>query len=140
MVKPNLNNEFNSQLKAAHNLLSKGRLSDALISYLDILKSSPSHVEALSSALTICESQANFFLAKNLLLNARIANPNSYDILNNLGKVYDILGDFVLAINCYQDAILLAPGKGEAHLNLGNTFFQIEQFERALISYETATA
>jgi predicted O-linked N-acetylglucosamine transferase (SPINDLY family) len=140
MVKPNLNNEFNGQLKSAHNLLSKGRLNDALISYLEILKLSPSHIEALSFALTICESQSNFLLAKNLLLNARIANPNSYDILNNLGKVYDILGDFNLAINCYQDAILLAPDNGEAHLNLGNTFFQLEQFEHALISYEKANS
>lgn len=140
MVKPNLNNEFNSQLKSAHRLLIEGRLNDALISYLNILMSSPSHIEALSHALTICESQANFLLAKNLLLNARIANPNSYDILNNLGKVYDILGDFDLAVNCYQDAILLSPGNGEAHLNLGNTFFQLEQFEFALISYQKANS
>jgi protein O-mannosyl-transferase len=79
-----------------------------------------------------------------LLNQVLLRNPNSYDIYIRLAKCYFGLGDLEEAISYFQDAILLAPYRPAAYLDLamvelsGNLLPQAEEHMRLALRLRPA--
>ncbi len=85
-----------------------GRIDDAIISYRQILQKQSRHFGAAFSLGMIYKQLGQFGLAKELLLQALSAKPDSAETLNNLGLVLESLGKIDAACAYYEDALDLA--------------------------------
>ena len=56
--------------------------------------------------------------------------------VNNSGHGPYLNGDYISALESYQDAQVSAPESGEPHYNSGNALYRAEEYEEALQSYD----
>lgn len=79
-------------------------------------------------------SKAIFFLKNTLSIN------NSFHLAyHQLAMIYEIQGDSSLAITNYQKAIELdTQGYSVSHVNLGNVYLTLKDYEKAKLSFEKA--
>jgi tetratricopeptide (TPR) repeat protein len=64
--------------------------------------------------------------------------PDFPEALNNLGVVYQQVGDYHSAVTQLEKATQVAPGMRSAHLNLGNAYRGLKRFAEAEKSYTAA--
>ena len=65
------------------------------------------------------QQKNNLQIAKNLYKETLKINPNYVDAHNNLGIIFQALGEFKKARSSYQKAIEIQPDYANAHNNLG---------------------
>ena len=80
-----------------------------------------------------------FEKAKSEMLQSLAIRPNTPEILNNLGTVYQKLGDKGAALAAFEKAVLLKPNYAIARFNLAESVELTDQ-KRAVTEYETFLA
>ena len=77
--------------------------------------------------------QAEVYLRKATQLDGDF--PEAF---NNLGVVYQRVGDYPSAVASLEQAVRVAPGYREGHLNLGNAYRGLKEYTKAQGAYEKA--
>jgi tetratricopeptide (TPR) repeat protein len=76
--------------------------------------------------------------AKKLYKKVLIISPNQYWTLNNLGNCHVQLGNFIMAVDCFDKAIHINPNCSAAYYNKAQAFLQkksyLKSFDCALAS------
>ena len=80
----------------------------------------------------------NLQVAENLYKEILKTNPNHVSTHNNLGLVFQKLGELQKAISCYQKAIEIQPNYAIAHNNLGIALKELRDYKKAIGCYEKA--
>ena len=80
----------------------------------------------------------NLKTAENLYSEILTINPNYVDAHNNLGILFNKLGEHQKAISCYEKAIQIQPNNALINYNLANTFAELGQHQKAISCYEKA--
>ena len=73
----------------------------------------------------------NLKIAENLYKKILKTNPNHASAHNNLGVVFNELGEDQKAISYFQKAIQINPNYASAHNNLGAIFMQLGKLQKA---------
>lgn len=68
-----------------------------------------------------------------------IARPDSFSSLNNKGNKHYNRGLYDKALKYYQEAEIKNPTSPELSYNLGNVFYQKQDYKKALLKYYQAT-
>jgi predicted O-linked N-acetylglucosamine transferase (SPINDLY family) len=130
--------QVKARLTEAVTLHKQGRLEQAKQIYKEILKSNPSHFDALHFLGLIALQEKDYREAADLLTKAIEINPKSAAACYNQGIILFELKQFEAALQSYDKAISLKPDYAEAYSNRGNAFKELLQFEAALCSYDKA--
>jgi len=77
-------------------------------------------------------------IAQKLYNQVLKIDPNHSQALNNLGNIFQDLGEHQKAKNCYEKAIEISPDYVDAHYNLGNMFKNLGEHQKAKDCYEKA--
>ena len=77
-------------------------------------------------------------IAQKLYLQVLRIKPNHSQALNNLGVIFQGLGENQKAIGCYEKAIAIDPDYLDAHFNLGVIFQGLGENQKAKECYEKA--
>jgi tetratricopeptide (TPR) repeat protein len=81
-----------------------------------------------------------FAKARDDLLQALRLNPSSALIYNNLGSVYERMGEVDLAIENYGAAIRLDPGYAQAFYNRAHAYIARQDYMAAIADYDRTIA
>ena len=83
--------------------------------------------------------QKKFFKVAEELYNKILKiDPNHIATHNNLGLIYQELGQYEKAINCYEKVIKIQPDLPAPYNNLGNILKELGEFKKALSYYKKA--
>ena len=120
----------------AKKLHQSGKVNEAQIIYLELLKDDPSdHLINFLTGTSYLQlknyEKAITYLDKSININQEF--PHSY---NSKGVVFSEMKKYEEAIKNYDKAILLKPDFLEAHLNRGISLKNIQKFNDALKSFE----
>ena len=80
----------------------------------------------------------NFKAAENLYEEILRKNPKDINAYNNLGILFNQLGEYKKSINCYEKIIQIQPNNAAAHNNLGFVLNQLEKHQKAMNCFEKA--
>ena len=80
----------------------------------------------------------NFKAAENLYEEILRKNPNYINAYNNLGILFNQLGEYKKSINCYEKIIQIQPNNAAAHNNLGFVLNQLDELEKAMKCFKKA--
>jgi len=112
-----------------------GRLQRAEQLYNAILKSSPTHPDALHLLGLVQLSNGNTSQAKSLIQRALKTMPSA-EFYNSLGNALMGNNETQGAIDAYEQALTLNPGFKDALFNLGNLYRQQKTYDKAIAAYE----
>ena len=121
---------FKARLTEAVALHKQGRLGQAKQIYEEILKSNPSHFDALHFLGLIALQEKDYLEAADLLTKAIEINPKSAAACYNHGIILFELKQFEAALQSYDKAIILKPDYAEAYSNRGNALKELLQLDR----------
>ncbi|MDR7335372.1 tetratricopeptide repeat protein [Roseateles asaccharophilus] len=130
------NDEFQRGL-ALH---QQGRLDEAEKRYRRILRTAPTHFDALHLLGVIAGQTNRFDEAHQLLTRALAQRPDSAPALTNMGNVLGNLGRHLEAIQTFERALALRPDDAKALRNRGTSLRALERPEEALASFDAALA
>ena len=65
-------------------------------------------------------------------------DPNNTSVYNNLGSIFNSLGDNKKVVDCYKKVLAINHNDVDAHYNLGVIFNKLGENENAIIHYEKA--
>ncbi len=129
------------KLKSIILLLNQGKLSDALNACCAELEKCPGSIPLLSIQGAIYRRLNKFDLALDAYQKALLINPESPEVLNNLGNALKEQGNLQKATEVYKKALVLKPNSADICYNLGTILedqgfseIALELFERALIN------
>ncbi len=77
--------------------------------------------------------------ALQLLQHAREEQPYHIKLLNDLGTIYEQVGQTDSAILCYRKALVISPSFVEAQLNLAATYYNTGSIKQAFVSINSIT-
>ena len=80
----------------------------------------------------------NLQIAKKLYNEILKSSPYYEGVYDNLGILYNQLGEHQKAMNCYEKAIQIQPNNSATYNNLGNTLKELGEYQKAMSSYEKA--
>jgi Flp pilus assembly protein TadD len=116
-----------------------GRIPEALEAHRKVIEMDPESFVARFAHYETLNAAGDFAGAASELEAAARIDPTVSGIHNNLGNVYDKLGDEEPAVAAYREALRLEPGLGEAHMSLatilsrrGDSRGAVEHYGRAL--------
>ena len=116
---------YNDQLLArAMAMHEAGEIHAAQALYGEILRSDPSHREALHFAGVAAHQTGNNELAISLLERSIEGGSTNPDLYRNFGRVLEASGHPDRAVTCYEKAVALDPGSHTAHIRLGNALVE----------------
>ena len=78
------------------------------------------------------QQKNNLQVAENLYKETLKINPNHVDARNNLGIIFQALGEFQKARSCYEKAIQIQPEAYASYYNLGLVFKELGELQKAL--------
>jgi uncharacterized protein (TIGR03032 family) len=96
-------------------------------------------VPQLAAEASLLHRQGRVFEALERLKRAVEAAPDRADLLNDLGNLYQDLGDQDAAMGCYRRALAARPDLVAAHQNLGYLLFNYGEPDEALAHYAEAS-
>ena len=76
--------------------------------------------------------------AQNYYQKVLEIDPNHVNAHNNLGAIFNTLGDYQKAKDCYEKAIEIDPNSSEAYYNLGTVLKELGEIQKAKECYEKA--
>ena len=127
-----------SVLNSAVSDHQSGNLEGALNKYLEILKVSPNHPDALHMAGLVYYQAGQNQLAIEYINKAISVSPKQASYYGNLGLAYAAQNQYEDAISTYKKAISLNNNYPEALFNLGNAFRNLEKPKAAIKYYKQA--
>lgn len=114
---------------ALHNA---GRINDARLCYLGILKKQANHFDALQLLAITYTQQKHPELALQYFDKALLINKANPAVFNNKGAALEELKRFNEALECYDRALRIKPDFVEALNNKGNVLHELGRFDEAL--------
>jgi predicted O-linked N-acetylglucosamine transferase (SPINDLY family) len=127
-----------AKLKAAIALHRQGRLEDAEAIYLAILRSEPTHLDALQLLAMMAVQRNNFVAAVGYLDRILRLKPDFPEALNNRGNALVSLQRFDEALDSYDLALAIKPNYADALVNRGKALVEQYRLVDALDSYDRA--
>jgi protein O-GlcNAc transferase len=128
------------RFRLAQALHRQGNIAGAGSIYQEILRSDPSHADALHFMGLIALQTGQAEHGIRLIEQAVALRPDYPEALGNLGIGYADLGRGREALACYDKAIALKPDLAEIHDNRGNVLRDLRQYEAAVASHDRAIA
>jgi tetratricopeptide (TPR) repeat protein len=132
--------ELQVQLEQAVAHHRGGRLEEARLTYLRILRADAGHAEALRLLGSLVLSTGQVDAALPLLQAAVQHAPRSPEALYTFANGLQQKGQSANAVSTYRRALVLRPKFSEAHCNLGNALAAQEDWAAALPHYQAATS
>jgi len=121
-------------------LHQQGRLAEAEPLYRRVLRTAPTHFDALH-LLGVLYGQTDRFDEALALLNRALAQrPGSAPALVNLGNTLGSLGRHQEAVQAFERALAVRPDDAKALRNRGTSLRALERPEEALASFNAALA
>lgn len=121
-------------------LHQQGRLADAEPLYRRVLRTAPTHFDALHLLGVLCGQTNRFDEAHTLLTRALAQRPDSAPALNNLGNTLGSLGRHEDAVRAFERALAVRPDDAKALRNRGTSLRALEKPVEALASFDAALA
>lgn len=106
-----------NQLLKSYEHHRSGRLAEAELGYIEILKSDSQNFNALQLLGALYLQKQNFEDAQNTLKIALEINQSHALLFNNYGIALENIGDLTGAMNSYEKALQLNPTYKEAHIS-----------------------
>lgn len=112
---------------------------------LDLFSSAPAQILPFSSGLRsfeqalILDENGDSQSAAELYANAIAEQDCVADAYCNLGILETQKGNTVKAFDCFTTCLKHDPRHSEAHYNLGNLYFEVNDFRLAQLHYEMTT-
>ncbi len=116
-----------------------GRVEDAIVAYRNALVLAPNDSVLLNNLGLLLRRSGRLTEARCAFEQARV-DGHTLALLNNLANTYRDLGLLELSLECYDQALQLAPGNLEIHFNLGLLFAQINRVSDAINEFATIVA
>lgn len=126
------------RLAAAH--LQSGNYPAATEVCTQILQVAPDQADALHFLGLMAANQGRAADALSFLQRAVAARNDDFELHNNLGNLYKVLGDLELAHQCYVNSVGLNPDSFPARFNLGLVLSALNRYDEAILSYREAIA
>ena len=126
------------QIEQAKRLHQQGHLSDASLIYEAVLKSDPFQSEAMHLLGLVAAQSGNYQLAVNWISKALIISPQNEKYHNNLGTSFFDWGQYIKAIESYDNAIELNTDYADAYFNKGLSLIQLKDWGPAAQSLQQA--
>lgn len=111
------------------------QLVEAEALYLQILRQSPKHADALHYLGVVYYQQQAYERAIETIERAIEIQPNQADFLSNQALALKAVGRLSEAMDVLQQALKLAPNDLDIYYNLGNTCAELKQYEEAARCY-----
>ncbi|MDR7271048.1 putative TPR repeat methyltransferase [Pelomonas saccharophila] len=121
-------------------LHQQGRLAEAEQHYRRVLRTAPTHFDALHLLGALCGQTDRFDEALTLLKRALAQRPDSAPALNNLGNTLGSLGRHQEAVQAFERALAVRPEDAKALRNRGTSLRALERPVEALASFDAALA
>lgn len=121
-------------------LHQQGRLAEAEPLYRRVLRTAPTHFDALHLLGVICGQTDRFDEAHKLLIRALAQRPDSAPALNNLGNTLGSLGRHQEAVQAFERSLAVRPDDAKALRNRGTSLRALERPVEALASFDAALA
>ncbi len=118
----------------------QGRLAEAEQLYRRILRTAPTHFDALHLLGTLAGQTGRFDEALALLNRALAQRPDNASALNNLGNTLGSLGRHREAVQAFERALAVRPDDAKALRNRGTSLRSLEMPVEALASFDAALA
>ncbi len=125
-------------LNEARRLHGEGRLGEAELRYVAILKAHPACFDALHFLAIVRSQRGRDAEAIEPMWAALVLNPNDSSALSNCGLILRKLGRPDEALEFIDKALELAPNHAEALNNRGNALFELDRPGEALACYDKA--
>lgn len=129
-----------SDFDAGLALHQQGRLAEAEQHYRRVLRTAPTHFDALHLLGVIAGQTSRFDEAHALLTRALKQRPGSAPALNNLGNTLGSLGRHEEAVQAFERALAVRPDDAKALRNRGTSLRALERPVEALASFDAALA
>lgn len=117
-----------------------GRFDEAERLYRKVLHAAPRHADALHLNGVLLMQTGRDALAVRLIRQAIEVNGNEPAFHNNLGNALQRLGEFKDAVDAYETALRLEPGRCETLYNLASALLAMGRLEDAAAAYGKALA
>ena len=120
-----------------------GELEQAAEAYLQVLKTQPSHWQALGALGQTFTSLCKYPEAMNAFSLALQAAPSPYDNVDNLfhlGQLYKKIRSFEQALACYHYVLKMQPQHRETLIALSQVYRQLGETEQAIAIYDRLLA
>jgi Tfp pilus assembly protein PilF len=95
----------------------------------------PSMLSARVEAALACQGQNDLAQAELIFQEVLAVDPAHFVALHQMGTIKNGQGDFEGACRWLEDAIRVNPRSALAHLNLGISLCNLQQFEKALAHF-----
>lgn len=127
-----------SLLQQGHQAYQQGKFADAIVSYDQVLASSPNHHVALNNKGASLAGIGRFKEAIAIYDQAIALKPDSFQVIYRRGNALRNTGRFEEAIVAYDAALGLKPDLQEALNNKGTALAALKRFEDAIAAYDGA--
>ena len=118
--------------------LQNGRLRDAAMAFLEILRAAPNHPDAHYLLAQTALMAGDLQEAEGRATLAALADPARADIQLLAGNIAQRRGDPARAEARYREALRIDARYAEAQLNLGNALGELGRVDEALAAYDAA--
>lgn len=118
--------------------LGKGRLDEAIDSYLKAIQIRPGYDDALNNLGVVLAMQGKLDEAIGRIREAIHYRPDRPDAYYNIGNVFVMQRKLDEAVNAYTEALRLKPDYPEAHNNLASTLAMLGHRDAAVQHYQEA--
>ncbi|MCI1208015.1 MAG: tetratricopeptide repeat protein [Treponema sp.] len=114
-----------------------GTVDKAIELYSEVLKNDPGHVKTRINlgALFLSMNPPDSDNALKMLKPAYTAEPDNFEVNNNLGSAYLALKDYDNAITYFQHALKIDKNNNETRKNLAQTYASAAQYDNARVLY-----
>jgi len=129
--------KLKSMLEEAVALHQQGELDTAELRYREVLKINQREADALHLLGVIHAQRGHLDQAIDLYQQSIEANPELVGAYSNLGIALFSAGKQQEAIECLRKSIEMMPN-ADAHYNLANCLYGLQQYEEAIENYQQA--
>jgi len=126
-------NKIDYLFSIAANMVELKKLDTAILILQDIIKKDSNYYKAYSKLGEIYGRYLNNLnLSEQYLLKAYSLNTNDASVLENLGIVYGIKGQFEKSLYFFNQALIYDPDNARIFMNIAGTYTQMKQSDKAM--------
>jgi tetratricopeptide (TPR) repeat protein len=135
---PNPAWQINILSASATELLRRGQIKEATVTFERILEVAPYHVQALDFLARCAYEKGDMKLSLELLERSHRSSPNRAITYQNMGIVYKAQGDYLPALETLNRALQVQPINPMALLQKGSILEILRQRSEAICAYVKA--